>query len=458
MAVISLYQVVACRSTRCQAEGTSSSSTAGYGAAASVTTSLGVTFSTVSARRKNRQTARRSRRAGTGSRRRPTGKASEPGSGAEASTVKRAEHVNRQRNGPGPAVPGLLQRDVFADALRLRRRDDQCGCRRVLYGHADRLVERYVLSGLSARSGSGDELTDLGVHMVSRDDPVADRHQQVVAAGRERRQRRVAGLHDDERVGDGGGVDLAPGLVEADGGDVYARRQPFAPDDRLGRMRGRARDVRTVERLAVGRDRVYLGIRRGRQLRRQCGRARRVTARDTDFLYRPYAEHRAHVRAGLYAGAKDREHGRAGTGADRRDRRTIQQSGGPAGLRIEHRDDSLMRGQRRTRVARKERDELAHEYADRRHEARHRTEQAAAFRYERRNPRRYRGTPGAEVGHRRGQGIDEQVQIEQGLDLHPFQHQHRPIVAERRASMSLNSTSRYLDRSANLSADGRSRR
>ena len=58
-------RLLACRSTWCHADGTSSSRTAGYTGAASVTTSVGRTFNVASARRKNRRAAAASRRAET---------------------------------------------------------------------------------------------------------------------------------------------------------------------------------------------------------------------------------------------------------------------------------------------------------------------------------------------------------------------------------------------------------
>jgi len=37
---------------------------------------------------------------------------------------------------------------------------------------------------------------------------------------------------------------------------------------------------------------------------------------------------------------------------------------------------------------------------------------------------RHRGTPAAEVGHRRSQGIDQRIHIGQRLELHTIQNEH----------------------------------
>ena len=59
-------------------------------------------------------------------------------------------------------------------------------------------------------------------------------------------------LDHDERVDDGGVVELAAGRVVADRGHVRARRQPLAPDDGLQRVGRRADDVGAADRVLVG--------------------------------------------------------------------------------------------------------------------------------------------------------------------------------------------------------------
>src|SRR5262245_8418450 len=67
------------------------------------------------------------------------------------------------------AISGLLQLDVFADPLRLRRGHDQRRGSSILNGHANGLVERNILNGLSTRFGARDEFADLGVDVLGAD-------------------------------------------------------------------------------------------------------------------------------------------------------------------------------------------------------------------------------------------------------------------------------------------------
>ena len=171
--------------------------------------------------------------------------------------------------------------------------------RGVLHRDTDGLVEGDLVPRRPAGSGSRDELADLRVDVVGRDDTVADGHQQVVAAGGEVGQGGGAGFHADERVGDRRVVDLPAGGVEADGCDVRARRQPRAPDDRFDGVRGRADDVRAVDRRAVGRGSPYVGVRGPPEFARQGCRLGRVAARDADLAELPYLAHRVGVGSRL---------------------------------------------------------------------------------------------------------------------------------------------------------------
>ena len=92
-------------------------------------------------------------------------------------------------------------------------RQDESGVGGIFLGHADGFVEGDLFGRNSARQCAGEQLAELGVDVIGGDDTVADRLEEVVATGREGRERGAPGLDAHQRVGGCGVVDLAARAV-----------------------------------------------------------------------------------------------------------------------------------------------------------------------------------------------------------------------------------------------------
>ena len=194
----------------------------------------------------------------------------------------------------------------------------------------------------------------------------------VVRSRRERREHRLARLDEDCRVGDERLLELGARGIDSDGGDVRARRQPLAADDRLRRVRRRAHDVGAADGLLERVGRAPADF-RGKRLG-----LRAIAAGDADLLELAHSRDRPHVRARLHAGAADREHLRvvareharrergARRGSRRRDVCPVHERRERAALRVEHGDRSLVRRQLRAGVPFEQRHELRLEEVRRR--------------------------------------------------------------------------------------------
>ena len=198
--------------------------------------------------------------------------------------------------------------------------------------------------------------------------------------------------------------------------------QPSVLEDRFARVGAQADHVGTADRVFDALDRARARPTRGQALR-VLGRA----GGHPQLPEAPYLRQHLEVGGALDAGADDGQHGRLLAGEQprreaRRRRGPVGGDVGPvhdahrrAGVRVEKRDQSLMRGQATVVVARKDRDQLDRDPHPR-DVARHGAQEAQVGHLGR-DPRRHRDLAPCERLESLGQRVQQRFQAEQPLHL-----------------------------------------
>ena len=179
----------------------------------------------------------------------------------------------------------------------------------ILHGEAERLEERQLVVRPSRPGAPDEELAQLGQDVVGPDPALGDGSEVVPRLV----DRRLAPVDEQRGLGDDVRLELScPWPGRADGVDVGARREVGQRDDRLGRRRAGADDVRARERLVDGRAGEPVRLERERL------RVVVVPAPDPELRVGQHLAHRDGVRAALDARAEDRDVPAVGPGEELR--------------------------------------------------------------------------------------------------------------------------------------------